>query len=106
MDKSYIYGNRCFRSFCPQHRVTQNIDVEDLRNSNNIKCYICKEEILPFDSLSSIWAPCCTYNTWFHRDCLQERALNAGHLFNCPMCNNVDVFRARMLNLGIYIPLR
>ncbi|XP_025410978.1 PHD finger protein 7-like isoform X2 [Sipha flava] len=95
-----------FKSFCQQHRVAQNIDIQDIQHSTPVQCSICKEDVIPTPLPSSIWAPCCKRNAWFHRDCIQELALNAGYFFKCPLCNNVELFKSRMLTLGIYIPSR
>jgi len=95
---------KSFKSFCNQHRITQAVDLDELRNNNNAQCSICKEEIQPYPSQTNLWAPCCKRNAWFHRDCIQDLALSAGYFFKCPLCNNVDTFKGRMLTLGIYIP--
>ncbi|XP_050520438.1 PHD finger protein 7-like isoform X2 [Daktulosphaira vitifoliae] len=95
-----------FKSFCQQHRITQTVDLQELQKSACVQCAICKEDVKPTPLPSSLWAPCCKRNAWFHRRCIQELALSAGYFFKCPLCNNVDIFKARMLTLGIYIPSR
>lgn len=47
--------------------------------------------------------PCCK-NSWFHRACLQTFASSAGLLFKCPLCNDQDVCRVKLPQLGIFIP--
>jgi len=93
-----------FKSFCQQHRITQTIDLTELQNSAPIQCAICKDDVIPSPLPNSIWAPCCKRNAWFHRGCIQDLALSAGYFFKCPLCNNVENFKCRMLTLGIYIP--
>jgi len=100
-----IYPN-IFRSFCQQHRITQAIDLDELQNSASVQCAICKDDVIASPLPTSIWAPCCKRNAWFHRACIQDLALSAGYFFKCPLCNNVDTFKSRMLTLGIYIPSR
>lgn len=81
--------------------------MNQLLSSTPVQCAICLEDTLPTPSLSSLWAPCCNNNTWFHRKCIQELALNTDHYsFKCPLCGSVDLFTRTMLTLGIYIPLR
>ncbi|KAL5241794.1 hypothetical protein ACI65C_009204 [Semiaphis heraclei] len=95
-----------FKSFCQQHRITQTIDLTELQNSAPVQCAICKDDVIPSPLPTSIWAPCCKRNAWFHRGCIQDLALSAGYFFKCPLCNNVENFKCRMLTLGIYIPSR
>ncbi|XP_022178090.1 PHD finger protein 7-like isoform X2 [Myzus persicae] len=95
-----------FKSFCQQHRITQAIDLAELQNSAPVQCAICKDDVIPSPLPTSIWAPCCKRNAWFHRGCIQDLALSAGYFFKCPLCNNVENFKSRMLTLGIYIPSR
>jgi len=95
-----------FRSFCQQHRITQTIDLTELQNTAPVQCAICKDDVIPSPLPTSIWAPCCKRNAWFHRGCIQDLALSAGYFFKCPLCNNVENFKCRMLTLGIYIPSR
>ena len=52
-----------------------------------------------------MWTPCC--NGWFHRNCIEKTAENAGaHFFKCPLCNNKDDFTEEMEQFGIHIPDR
>ncbi|XP_029347654.1 PHD finger protein 7 isoform X3 [Acyrthosiphon pisum] len=95
-----------FKSFCKQHRITQAIDLIELQTSASVQCAICKDDVIASPLPTSIWAPCCKRNAWFHRGCIQDLALSAGYFFKCPLCNNVDTFKSRMLTLGIYIPSR
>lgn len=104
--KAHQFYYTYFRSFCLHHRITQAIDIQELQNSEPVQCAICKEDVIPTPIPSSLWAPCCKRAAWFHRDCIQELALSAGYFFKCPLCNNTDVFKSRMLTLGIYIPSR
>ena len=67
-------------------------------------CPICCDNVYPWSCPTTIWAPCCRTNTWFHRDCVQRLALNAGYFFKCPLCNNKTIFQKAMLDYGVYIP--
>ncbi|XP_003241382.1 PHD finger protein 7 isoform X2 [Acyrthosiphon pisum] len=96
---------QAFKSFCFNHRVTQTVNSSALKKST-AQCAICKDAVIPSPTPTSIWAPCCKRDAWFHRDCIQDLALNAGYFFKCPLCNDVDIFKCRMLTLGIYIPSR
>jgi hypothetical protein len=96
-----------FRSFCQDHRIPQIIDLFELQNATTpTLCAICKDNVKPTPSPTTLWAPCCKHNAWFHRECVQDLALSSGYFFRCPLCNNVDKFKSIMLNLGIYIPSR
>ncbi|XP_069680738.1 uncharacterized protein [Periplaneta americana] len=95
-----------FKSFCSIHRPIQKIDPSILRDVKNrdATCTICYDSIEPTASCSTLWAPCCRINAWFHRDCVQRLAMSAGYFFKCPLCNNKSVFQKAMLDFGIYIP--
>ncbi|XP_058789473.1 uncharacterized protein LOC131663224 isoform X2 [Phymastichus coffea] len=96
-----------FRSYCINHRPIQNIDERvknEVKNMVNILCYICYEDVEPFDTNNTLWAPCCKKNAWFHRKCVQQLAMSAGYFFKCPLCNNKREFQTAMLEYGIYIP--
>lgn len=68
-------------------------------------CTICQEDVLIAKPCYDIlWAPCCTKQTWFHRDCLQKLALSAGHYFKCPLCSDDELFVNEMKDMGIYVP--
>lgn len=67
-------------------------------------CTICYDNVQPTNCHSTLWAPCCRINAWFHRDCIQKLAMSAGYFFKCPLCNNKTTFQKAMLDFGIYIP--
>ncbi|XP_052594443.1 G2/M phase-specific E3 ubiquitin-protein ligase isoform X2 [Peromyscus californicus insignis] len=90
-----------FASFCWKHRPVQAI-TSKFRDS--LPCTICLEFIEPIPSYNILQSPCCK-NAWFHRDCLQVQAINAGvYFFRCTLCNNTDIFQKEMLRMGIHIP--
>jgi len=95
-----------FRSYCVAHRPIQTISPDVLMEVKDTAatCAICCEDVEPRNSLSTLWAPCCKKNAWFHRDCVQKLALSAGYFFKCPLCNNKKAFRETMSHFGIYIP--
>ncbi|XP_053450567.1 G2/M phase-specific E3 ubiquitin-protein ligase isoform X2 [Nycticebus coucang] len=71
---------------------------------DSIPCTICLEFVEPIPTYSILRSPCCK-NAWFHRDCLQVQAINAGvFFFRCTICNNSDIFQKEMLRMGIHIP--
>ncbi|XP_047287513.1 G2/M phase-specific E3 ubiquitin-protein ligase isoform X8 [Homo sapiens] len=91
-----------FASFCWDHRPVQIITSNNYRES--LPCTICLEFIEPIPSYNILRSPCCK-NAWFHRDCLQVQAINAGvFFFRCTICNNSDIFQKEMLRMGIHIP--
>ncbi|XP_006890028.1 PREDICTED: G2/M phase-specific E3 ubiquitin-protein ligase-like [Elephantulus edwardii] len=91
-----------FESFCWDHRPVQIIPPNSYRDS--LPCTICLEFIEPIPTYNILRSPCCK-NAWFHRDCLQAQAINAGmFFFRCTVCNNSDIFQEEMLRMGIYIP--
>ncbi|XP_065762361.1 G2/M phase-specific E3 ubiquitin-protein ligase isoform X2 [Muntiacus reevesi] len=91
-----------FASFCWKHRPVQIITSNNCRDS--LLCTICLEFIEPIPTYSVLRSPCCK-NAWFHRDCLQVQAINAGvFFFRCTICNNSDIFQKEMLRMGIHIP--
>lgn len=94
------------RSYCAAHRPLQTISPDVLMQvkDTTATCAICLEDAEPRDFLSTLWAPCCKKNAWFHRNCVQKLALNFGYFFKCPLCNDKKVFRDAMSHFGIYIP--
>uniref|UniRef100_A0A452S9Z7 G2/M-phase specific E3 ubiquitin protein ligase n=1 Tax=Ursus americanus TaxID=9643 RepID=A0A452S9Z7_URSAM len=91
-----------FASFCWKHRPVQIITSNNYRDS--LPCTICLEFIEPIPTYNILRSPCCK-NAWFHRDCLQVQAINAGvFFFRCTVCNNSDIFQKEMLRMGIHIP--
>ncbi|XP_036855388.1 G2/M phase-specific E3 ubiquitin-protein ligase isoform X5 [Manis javanica] len=91
-----------FASFCWKHQPVQIITSNNCRDS--LPCTICLEFIEPIPTYSILRSPCCK-NAWFHRDCLQVQAINAGvFFFRCTICNNSDIFQKEMLRMGIHIP--
>ena len=61
-------------------------------------CTICYNDVEPTDFLSTLWAPCCRKNGWFHTDCVQR------YFFKCPLCNDKKKFWGAMSKSGVYIP--
>ncbi|XP_034937856.1 probable inactive serine/threonine-protein kinase scy2 [Chelonus insularis] len=94
-----------FKSFCATHRPKQNIDLRVRSQApDHLVCYICYEPVKRDDIHSTLWAPCCKKNAWFHRDCVQQLALSAGYFFKCPLCNNKKEFLKSMQECGIFVP--
>ncbi|XP_050494230.1 putative uncharacterized protein DDB_G0282133 isoform X2 [Bombus huntii] len=96
-----------FRSYCIKHRPKQKIDARvkiELSKTNKVVCCICYDEVDPYDTVGTMWAPCCKKNAWFHRKCVQQLAMSAGYFFKCPLCNNKNLFQKAMSEFGIFIP--
>ncbi|XP_007118175.1 G2/M phase-specific E3 ubiquitin-protein ligase isoform X3 [Physeter macrocephalus] len=75
------------------------------KRSYHFPCGLQRECIFQFTgNFAILRSPCCK-NAWFHRDCLQVQAINAGvFFFRCTICNNSDIFQKEMLRMGIHIP--
>lgn len=60
------------RSFCLLHRPRQIISESVLSEitTKHTLCAICYEKIVIGDS-STLWAPCCKKNAFFHFKCIQ-----------------------------------
>ncbi|KAM9356108.1 G2/M phase-specific E3 ubiquitin-protein ligase [Pholidichthys leucotaenia] len=94
-----------FPSYCADHSPSQSLSV-GLDASLPQSCSICLEPIDPVLSYSILKCPSC-HNSWFHRDCVQRQAYNAGlFFFRCTLCNNKEFFQEEMLRMGIFIPER
>lgn len=92
-----------FPSYCSEHSPSQSAlcDV-----SLPQSCSVCLDSLEPLLSYSVLKCPSCL-NSWFHRDCVQHQAHNAGmFFFKCTLCNNKEQFQEEMLRMGIYIPER
>ncbi|KAL4084071.1 hypothetical protein QTP88_029387 [Uroleucon formosanum] len=66
-----------FKSFCEKHRITQTTELSGSRKSTSTTCAICTDAVIRSPLPTSIWAPCCKHDAWFHRVCVQDLALNA-----------------------------
>ncbi|XP_010720202.2 PHD finger protein 7-like [Meleagris gallopavo] len=98
---SQFFGE--YRSFCWQHRPTQQ--VRPLQQDNP-QCAICMEAVEGRPSYETLICPSCT-SAQFHRHCIQGQALRAAlHHFRCPLCQDMQTFQAEMFRLGIKIPDR
>ena len=63
------------------------------------ECGCCTMALQDGESQDFLWTPCCS--GWFHRDCVQQTAENAGtHFFKCPLCNNKKDFTEEMLKVS------
>ncbi|XP_048822865.1 G2/M phase-specific E3 ubiquitin-protein ligase-like [Lagopus muta] len=91
------------RSFCWQHRPTQQ--VRPLQQENP-QCAVCLEAVEGRPTYTTLVCPSCT-GAQFHRQCIQAQALSAAlHHFRCPLCQDMQTFQAEMFRLGIKIPDR
>ncbi|XP_002697069.2 PHD finger protein 7 isoform X1 [Bos indicus] len=97
---SQFFGE--YKSFCGEHRPTQNIRR---RNVGEESCILCCEDLSQI-SVENIQSPCCS-QAIYHRKCIQKYAhTSAKHFFKCPQCNNREEFPQEMLRMGIHIPDR
>ncbi|KFV73313.1 G2/M phase-specific E3 ubiquitin-protein ligase, partial [Dryobates pubescens] len=92
-----------YRSFCREHQPQQQVEVVPEEEPS---CLICMDPVDSQPSYRSMVCPACQH-AWFHRECIQEQALQAGLLrFQCPACRDQNAFLPEMLNMGIRIPFR
>ncbi|NWR56793.1 PHF7 protein, partial [Bucorvus abyssinicus] len=90
-----------YRSFCWEHRPKQAVEATP---EENTVCIICLDPVEDKKTYGTMVCPACKH-AWFHRRCIQNRAIQAGyHCFCCPHCENEYRFRAEMLTMGIRIP--
>lgn len=47
---------------------------------------------------------CCNNGNWHHKSCLRKMAFDLRDSFKCPSCDDVKIFREKMLYNGIFIP--
>ncbi|XP_072210010.1 PHD finger protein 7-like [Excalfactoria chinensis] len=98
---SQFFGE--YRSFCWQHRPTQQVQPPRQQHPS---CIICLQEVYTRPSYNTLVCPSCS-NARFHRSCIQGQALHAAlHHFRCPNCQEMPNFQTEMLRLGIKIPDR
>jgi len=95
-----------FGSFCQTHRPVQApLAKKPLPGVERPpeECGICLDELDDKPGNDVLWTPCC--GGWFHRQCMEKYAMNAGcHFFNCPLCKNSEDFLEEMQQFGIYLP--
>ncbi|XP_068006479.1 PHD finger protein 7-like [Melanerpes formicivorus] len=92
-----------YRSFCREHHPQQQVEVVPEEDTT---CLICLEPVDSQTSYRTMVCPACQH-AWFHRECIQEQALQTGQLrFQCPACRDQNAFLPEMLNMGIQIPYR
>ncbi|XP_067992857.1 PHD finger protein 7-like, partial [Melanerpes formicivorus] len=92
-----------YRAFCSRHRPQQAV----LRDPEpDTDCLLCLEDVGDRQSYRTMVCPVCQH-AWFHRDCIQGHALQAGtSAFRCLLCRDKDQFQQEMLRMGIRIPRR
>ncbi|XP_067992855.1 uncharacterized protein [Melanerpes formicivorus] len=92
-----------YRAFCSRHRPQQAV----LRDPDpDTDCLLCLEDVGDRQSYRTMVCPVCQH-AWFHRDCIQGHALQAGiSAFRCLLCRDKDQFQQEMLRMGIRIPRR
>ncbi|XP_054030688.1 PHD finger protein 7 [Dryobates pubescens] len=92
-----------YRAFCSRHRPQQAV----LRDPEpGTDCLLCLEDVGDRQSFRTMVCPVCQH-AWFHRDCIQGHALQAGiSAFRCLLCRDKDQFQQEMLRMGIRIPRR
>ncbi|XP_065088839.1 PHD finger protein 7-like [Ochlerotatus camptorhynchus] len=100
-----------YLSYCHEHLP---IDQE-LRHLPNQLCWICWEQLQAYNPVSSFHSICQPDESsenpkveysWYHRDCLQKYAYEAGYYFKCPHCHEKDDFPNYARMRGIFVPMR
>ena len=92
-----------FESFCSVHKPLQAPLQKAKKTGVPVEmreeCGCCTMPLQDGESQDLLWTPCCS--GWFHRDCVQQTAENAGtHFFKCPLCNNKKDFTEEMLKVS------
>ncbi|XP_067992837.1 PHD finger protein 7-like [Melanerpes formicivorus] len=92
-----------YRAFCSRHRPQQAVQRDPEPDTD---CLLCLENVGARKSFTTMVCPVCQH-AWFHRDCIQGHALQAGtSAFQCLLCRDKDRFQQEMLRMGIRIPRR
>ncbi|XP_048784397.1 PHD finger protein 7-like [Lagopus muta] len=89
------------RSYCFEHCPRQTAVTA---SATGTRCAICQETVGNIASYHTLTCSVCKH-AWFHRDCIQQQALNDGkECFRCPVCQDNALFCIEMSILGIRIP--
>ncbi|XP_048785455.1 PHD finger protein 7-like [Lagopus muta] len=89
------------RSYCFEHCPRQTAVTA---SATGTRCAICQETVGNIASYHTLMCSVCKH-AWFHRDCIQQQALNDGkECFRCPVCQDNALFCIEMSILGIRIP--
>lgn len=110
------YKNNCltefmgsFASYCHEHHPIRH----DIAHEKDYLCWICWEAMGTYNPISSIRSVCDPDNAedhepeiaWYHRECLQRFAFEAGYYFKCPNCFDKK-FADYARKHGVFVPLR
>ncbi|XP_055629066.1 PHD finger protein 7-like [Toxorhynchites rutilus septentrionalis] len=110
------YKNNCltqfvgaFVSYCHEHHPVRH----DEPHEEDDLCWICWEAMdidNPISSIRSICEPNSKEASqpdiaWYHRECLQRFAFEAGYYFKCPNCFDKSFADHARLH-GVFVPLR
>lgn len=57
-----------------------------------------------FNQAESVKLICCADSMWYHKICLKQMAFDLHDDFDCPNCDDNEIFRKNMLENGIFIP--
>lgn len=89
-----------YSSFCSNHLPA--VLVNESAPSRPM-CVICQTMVVDRSPVERI--PSCCGRTWFHRDCMQEYALQLGYHVRCIYCQeSTEKYRDILRNHGIYVP--
>lgn len=100
-----------YNSYCHEHLPI----AQEIRHSPEQLCWICWEEMLEYNPVSSFHSICepdelsqspKVEYSWYHRDCLQKYAYEAGYYFKCPHCHEKKEFPNYARMRGIFVPMR
>ncbi|KAL9699164.1 hypothetical protein quinque_002605 [Culex quinquefasciatus] len=96
-------------SYCHEHAPNDHPEC----HSENQTCWICCEEIGPYNPVASFCSVCPpehetgkTEIGWYHRMCVQKFAFQAGYYFKCPNCFEMNEFTEYARMHGIFVPMR
>ncbi|XP_062552598.1 PHD finger protein 7-like [Armigeres subalbatus] len=100
-----------YTSYCHEHLPIDS----SLQPEAETECSICWDKLPPFNPVSCVPTFCEPENStidqqmevnWFHRECLQKYAYEAGYYFKCPICHDKQTFPNHVKTHGIFVPMR
>ncbi|XP_001659599.2 PHD finger protein 7 [Aedes aegypti] len=100
-----------YLSYCHEHLPFE----ANLYPDPEGECWICWDNLQSSNPVSCIPAFCEPPESstsqekevsWFHRECLQKYAYEAGYYFKCPICHEKPIFLQYAKMHGIFVPMR
>ncbi|KXJ72632.1 hypothetical protein RP20_CCG017557 [Aedes albopictus] len=99
-----------YPSYCHEH-----LPFEEPQPEHDGECWICWDTLQPSNPVSCVPTFCEPDESsssrekevsWFHRECLQKYAYEAGYYFKCPICHEKQIFSQYAKMHGIFVPMR